>query len=650
MMSFYQKFSLTFFTTALLAFGGFCGSLFAEENAQVPPNIEHYGLLPQYREVTLSPDGKHLALIQRQGTQDFFVVKNAASLEIVGGFNAAKYNARSIYFLSNRHIIILTSKHTRMMRVRGSFEKSSAFVYDLESKKIKVLLAKTKGLYPAQGYGNIVGFNADTQELYMPAYSGGLGGTPRLDLYKVKLKNGKGKIHAKGNRSTIDWFVDKDGKILAREDFDNKTNKHKVFSKISGKWNLIYSHETNIPDINIQAVSSDGTNLLFISGTAIFSMSLSDGTIQGPVYHREDTDVGYVMTDINQKLILVKYSGFTPSYDFSNVADNDSIAMLSSYFPSSSVHYIDSTSDENKWLIQVSGNDGAGAYKIYNRGKNQLQNLVSQYPEIQSIGELKAVKFKARDGMKIPSIITLPADPKKRRNLPLIALPHGGPEAHDSIGFDWLAQYLSAKGYAVLQPNFRGSNGFGNALRDSGHGEWGQKMQDDVSDGVAALVKAGYVDPKRVCIMGASYGGYSALAGGAFSPELYRCVISIAGVSDLPRMLKSAKFKFGSSHWVVGYWKKIIGDSDKEREKLKSISPINSVDKFKAPVLLVHGKDDTVVPIRQSSLMHKALKRAGKDVEFITLKGEDHWLSGSETRLALIKAIDEFLDTHNPAF
>jgi dipeptidyl aminopeptidase/acylaminoacyl peptidase len=150
--------------------------------------------------------------------------------------------------------------------------------------------------------------------------------------------------------------------------------------------------------------------------------------------------------------------------------------------------------------------------------------------------------------------------------------------------------------------------------------------------------------------MGASYGGYSALAGGAFSPELYRCVISIAGVSDLPRMLKSAKFKFGSNHWVVGYWEKIIGDSDKEREKLKSISPINSVDKFKAPVLLVHGKDDTIVPIRQSSLMHKALKTAGKDVEFITLKGEDHWLSGSETRLALIKAINEFLDTHNPAF
>jgi len=324
--------------------------------------------------------------------------------------------------------------------------------------------------------------------------------------------------------------------------------------------------------------------------------------------------------------------------------------MLSSYFPSSSVHYIDSTSNENKWLIQVSGNGGAGAYKIYNRGKNQLRNLVSQYPEIQSIGEVKAVKFKARDGMQVPSIITLPVDPKKRQNLPLIALPHGGPEAHDSIGFDWLAQYLSAKGYAVLQPNFRGSNGFGNALRDSGHGEWGQKMQDDVSDGVAALVKAGYVDPKRVCIMGASYGGYSALAGGAFSPELYRCVISIAGVSDLPRMLKSAKFKFGSNHWVVGYWEKIIGDSDKEREKLKSISPINSVDKFKAPVLLVHGKDDTIVPIRQSSLMHKALKTAGKDVEFITLKGEDHWLSGSETRLALIKAINEFLDTHNPAF
>ena len=149
--------------------------------------------------------------------------------------------------------------------------------------------------------------------------------------------------------------------------------------------------------------------------------------------------------------------------------------------------------------------------------------------------------------------------------------------------------------------------------------------------------------------MGASYGGYSALAGGAFSPELYRCVISIAGVSDLPRMLSWEKSRYGRNHWVVSYWEKIIGESKSEREKLKAISPTNFADNFQAPVLLIHGRDDTVVPIRQSKEMYKALKKADKAVELITLKGEDHWLSSSETRLALLKEVDQFLQKHNPA-
>ena len=618
------------------------------------PSIENYGLLPEYRSVAISPDGKHYALIQRQGNQDFFVIVKAKTLELVGGFNADKYKARGIYFASNEHVILLSSEHTRMMQVRGSWENSSASVYNLTTKKIKVLLSKTKGLYPAQsGLGNIVGFNQDSNELYMPALAGSLRGTPKNHLYRVNLKNGKGKVHAKGNASTIGWFVDESGKILAREDYDNRANKHRIYSKVSGKWQVIYSHDTDIPEVSLQAVSRDGRELLFLDGEgnnqAIFSMSLADGSIKGPLYDRAVTDVGYVVTDINRKFVAVKYSGFTPDYDFNNAEDNRTYMDLAAYFPSSSVRLEGSTVDNNNWLINVSGNQGAGDYKVFDRVNNQLYNLVSEYPGIDAIGELKAVNFKSRDGMKIPSIITLPTDTNLRKNLPLIALPHGGPAAYDSVRFDWLAQYLAAKGYAVLQPNFRGSTGFGFALRDSGDGEWGQKMQNDVSDGVAALVRAGYVDPQRVCIMGVSYGGYSALAGGAFSPELYRCVISIAGVSDIPRMLGVEKSRYGRNHWVVSYWEKIIGDSKSEKEKLKTISPTNFADNFQAPVLLIHGRDDTVVPIRQSQEMYKALKKANKEVDFVTLKGEDHWLSNSETRLALLKEVDQFLEQHNPA-
>lgn len=200
----------------------------------------------------------------------------------------------------------------------------------------------------------------------------------------------------------------------------------------------------------------------------------------------------------------------------------------------------------------------------------------------------------------------------------------------------------------VFQPNFRGSAGFGADHVLAGRGKWGLEMQDDVSDGVLALVKMGYADAERVCIMGASYGGYSALAGGAFSPELYRCVISVAGVSDLPKMLKDTKNKYGRRHWVNSYWKDVVGDSKAERAKLKKISPVNSAAAFRAPVLLLHGDDDTVVPISQSVRMAKALKKAGKSVEMVTLKDEDHRLSTSGSRLQMLSAIDKFLQLHNP--
>ena len=155
------------------------------------------------------------------------------------------------------------------------------------------------------------------------------------------------------------------------------------------------------------------------------------------------------------------------------------------------------------------------------------------------VGLVQTIEYSSRDGLKIPAIITWPpgVDGGTAKKLPLVVMPHGGPERYDRVGFDWMAQFFANEGYAVLQPNFRGSTGFGVEFRDAGRGQWGLKMQDDVTDGVNAMIKTGWTDPDRVCIVGWSYGGYAALAGGAFTPELYRCVIAGGAVTDLPQML-----------------------------------------------------------------------------------------------------------------
>lgn len=227
-------------------------------------------------------------------------------------------------------------------------------------------------------------------------------------------------------------------------------------------------------------------------------------------------------------------------------------------------------------------------------------------------------------------------------------MPHGGPASYDQVQFDWMAQYFANRGYLVLQPNFRGSEGFGwNHLRQ-GRKQWGGLMQDDVTDGVKALIDGGYADPDKICIVGASYGGFSALSGGATTPDLYRCVAAIAPVTDLPRFLEYNKEEYGKNGRGYVYWTRNIGDPKTDKQKLKQTSPVNQAESFNAPVLLIHGKDDTVVHIRQSEVMRKALKKAGKDVEFIKLKGEDHWLSTSETRLDTLRALDAFISEHNP--
>jgi dipeptidyl aminopeptidase/acylaminoacyl peptidase len=247
--------------------------------------------------------------------------------------------------------------------------------------------------------------------------------------------------------------------------------------------------------------------------------------------------------------------------------------------------------------------------------------------------------------LQIPAFLTLP-DGKPPTKLPLIVLAHGGPGARDTSDFDWISQGLASQGYAVLQANFRGSN-LTWSFQSAGFGQFGRKMQTDLSDGVRALVEQGIVDPARVCIMGASYGGYAALAGVTLDPGVYRCAVSIAGISDLARQLRWQTG--GNNHSrVERYWDRYLGASGPDDPVLATISPLKHVDAVTVPVLLIHGKDDTVVPYEQSDIMNDALKKANKQVEFVTLKREDHWLSHSETRLQMLQASMAFLKAHNP--
>ncbi|HYW17339.1 MAG TPA: alpha/beta fold hydrolase [Allosphingosinicella sp.] len=263
----------------------------------------------------------------------------------------------------------------------------------------------------------------------------------------------------------------------------------------------------------------------------------------------------------------------------------------------------------------------------------------------RQLSPVKPVRYRARDGLQIRAYLTLPrgAEPKA---LPLILLPHGGPFVRDSYQFDPLVQFLASRGYAVLQPNFRGSTGFGRDFVERGYGQWGGKMQDDLDDGVAWLASQGMVDPRRVCIAGLSYGGYAALWGAIRNPEIYRCAISMAGVSDVRAMLKYDGRALVATRYSKLWRRKVEGE---ERRDLAAVSPLQQAARLNVPVLIAHGERDSNVPVDQSRQMIEALKKRGARVQSAFYPNSGHGFTLSADSVDFMKRVEAFLEMHNPA-
>jgi dipeptidyl aminopeptidase/acylaminoacyl peptidase len=297
----------------------------------------------------------------------------------------------------------------------------------------------------------------------------------------------------------------------------------------------------------------------------------------------------------------------------------------------------------SRFIVRVGGPDQAGAFYLFDtkaKDRFRLLGLADETLKMNTYGPVSTIKYTARDGVPIEAVLTLPKG-KVAKGLPLIVLPHGGPEARDSEGWDWWVQFLASRGYAVIQPNYRGSTGYGRRLLNLGTGQWGLKMQDDLLDAVDHLAKLGIADPKRVCIVGASYGGYAAMRGAQRDGSRYRCAISYAGVSDLRGMIKyDGKFLNGAT--ARSGWEASAPDID-------AISPLRGPAGFSTPILIMHGARDMRVPVKQSREMAARLKAAHKPVRYVEQPLGDHHLSRPADRLEFLREMETFLRQYNPA-
>ena len=625
---------------------------------QPPPPLEAYGKLPLFSDAEISPDGTRIAAIAnlQSGPRVMVLGRDGQLVRQVG---VAEIKPRDVQFFDNDHVLAFVSATTRTRGFIGQYEFSGAFSINVKEGSPVPLLARTEGLFPAQtGLGRIIGRGDKPGTVLMPAYMGESYDTPSYDLLQVDLEDGRARREMKGSTDTIDWFASADGKVIARERYSNGRDVYEVEVRKGGNWISIYKQENaETPPFTVTGLLPDGSGLtyVFASDDEVYDglMVLGfDGEMSGPILGRRGKEIESIYTDDARRVLGVRYSGMKPDYEFLDPGLKANHEALAARLPNATL-FLDSWSDDRRVALYDVFDPSLGeVWMVHDMDKPEPELIARNREAVTpaQTGTIVTIEYTARDGLTIPAVVTLPpgaalGDGVKR---PLIMMPHGGPSSYDSADFDWMAQFVASRGYVVLQPNFRGSSGFGKEFEDAGRGEWAGKMQDDLIDGIDALAQIGAIDKTQVCIVGASFGGYAALAGAAFHPDAYRCSAAIAPVTDLEAMLSGERSRYGRDHWVISYWERVMTDGDARRQRLKEASPINAVDRVRAPALLVHGEDDTVVPISQSDQMERALKRAGKPVEFVRLKGEDHWMSVAETRLQMLTALDGFLKTHMP--
>lgn len=622
-------------------------------SAQTPqPPIEAYGNLPQVSSFAISPTGTHLAFISRRDGANALVVNDLSTNES-WGVGIADLKITDVRWAGPEHVVMSGFEVTRFQRSTSKSNYTGAFSVNINEREVVQLMTRTADLYTNQtGIGRIVGLSTEYDgSVMMPAYSRSSGRGPNYSLFRVNLDTGKGRISVKGMPDVTDYIIGRDGTLLAQERYSNRTNNYSIYSRQSGKLVEIYSADSPEGPKGLVGIMPDASALVFFSRAengfnALYKMDF-EGNITNAVMARDGVEIAQVLLGQNRTVVGVEYGGLEPSYEFFDATITAAINKVQEQVGTATVRLDSWTDDWAKLILYIEGTNYSGNFIMLDRTTGSMTGIGNARPDIPSdaIGEVLTIEYNARDGLKIPALLTIPRG-AEISNLPLIVMPHGGPETHDQVGFDYMAQYFANRGYLVFQPNFRGSDGFGTEFTEAGYGGWGSSMQHDITDGVKSLIAGGQVDAERVCIVGWSYGGYAALAGGAFTPDLYQCVASIAGVSDLPRILVDERRDHGRDHWVVEYWEAAMANNDASREVLRQKSPSMFADNFQAPVLLLHGRDDLTVKINQSRIMRRALERADRPVELIEYRGGDHSLLSPGDRLKALQELDRFITTH----
>ncbi|TVR77478.1 MAG: S9 family peptidase [Saprospirales bacterium] len=598
---------------------------------------------PAISSARLSPNGRYLAFLRPfEGTRNIWIKPTESSFDEARPLTTQQVRPVSSFFWSrdNKFVLFILDNggdenfNIYALEPEFAYEDSVPQAKNLTNLKgVRVLIYHICRNEPDKLF---IGINDRD-----PAWH---------DLYKLNISTGKLTLIRENNERFINWIFDWDDQIrLAVK--NTEAGNGELWSleeekpKLMLEWSVLDSVNPLFFDKDNQSLfltSNKGEN---IDLSALFLMHIPGGGIDLVERDPENkVDFGGIsVSEISKEIISTSYTDDRTRRYFKKEEYERMYESISSKYPEHEVSFYSPTLDENLWLVNIYSDVDPGTVFLYNREEQSLKLQYKNRPEIprEALAPMRSVRYPSSDGLEIQAYLTLPKG-REEKQLPLIIMPHGGPWVRDYWGYNGYVQFLANRGYAVLQPNFRISTGFGKKFLNAGNRQWGDKMQDDLSWGVKYLVEMGIADKHRIGIFGGSYGGYAALAGLAFTPDLYACGVSFVGPSNLITLLESIP-----PYWEAG--RKMfhirMGDPTTEegREQLIRQSPLYSAEKIKSPLMVVQGQNDPRVKKAESDQIVTALKERGFPVVYLNAPDEGHGFSRPENTMAFIAAMEKFL-------
>ncbi|MBW5446051.1 prolyl oligopeptidase family serine peptidase [Cohnella sp. CFH 77786] len=580
----------------------------------------------------VSPDGKRLAYLQPWNNRMNVFVKTIGDTDETRVTGATERNIMGFAWANDNKIIYAADN--------GGNENFHIYSINLDGSEAKDLTP-----YENTTAGLIDQLKEDPDHILVAMNKR----DPRLfDVYRININTGAAELAAENPGNISGWLTDHDGKIRVAFASDGNISTVLYREKEDQAFQPVLTTEigdTFTPvgftydDKQLYVVSNIGRDK-----TALIQYDPATKQNVSTIYENPDSDVvGIIPADSEQKILAVMYETDKVHYHFLDPKLESLYNKFKNKVPGreASILNVDA---QGKAMFYAYGDKSMGAYYSYDSSTDKLELLadVSPWLDESKLADMKPVSFQSRDGLTIHGYLTLPkgADPK---SLPLVVNPHGGPWARDSWGYNPEVQLLANRGYAVLQVNFRGSTGYGKSFLNAGNKQWGKAMQNDLTDGVQWLVKEGIADPKRVAIYGASYGGYAALAGLTFTPDVYAAGVSYVGPSNLFTLLET----------IPPYWEsqkalfhERMGDPVLDKDLLTAVSPLFHADQIRAPLFVAQGANDPRVNKAESDQIVNALRQRNVDVPYMLKQNEGHGFANIENQLDFYRALEKFLHRH----